>query len=74
MDKLFCDLPFVVTYLDDVLVHSSTIGKHKKHLKLVFDRIDVAGLTLHVVSATLVHINSNTLAMYSPLMVWNLTL
>ena len=47
MDKLFCDLPFVVTYLDDVLIHSSIIDKHKKHLKLVFDRIDAAGLILH---------------------------
>ena len=47
MDKLFYDLLFVVTYLDDVLIHSSTIDEHKKHLKLVFDRIDTAGLTLH---------------------------
>ena len=47
MDKLFCDLPFVVTYLDDVLIHSSIIDEHKKHLKLVFDRIDAAGLILH---------------------------
>ena len=47
MDILFRDLPFVVTYLDDVLIHSCSIDEHKKHLKLVFDRIDAAGLTLH---------------------------
>ena len=47
MDKLFHDLPFVATYLDDVLIHSSTIDEHRKHLKLVFDRIDTTGLTLH---------------------------
>ena len=47
MDKLFHDLPFVVTYLDDVLIHSCSIDEHKEHLKLVFDRIDAAGLTLH---------------------------
>ena len=47
MDKLFCDLPFVATYLDDVLIHSCSIDEHNQHLKLVFDRIDAAGLTLH---------------------------
>ena len=47
MDKLFRDLPFVVTYLDDVLIHSCSIDEHKEYLKLVFDRIDAAGLTLH---------------------------
>ena len=47
MDKLFCDLPFAITHLDDVLIHSCSIDKHKERLKLVFDRIDSAGLTLH---------------------------
>ena len=28
MDKLFCDMPFVTTYIDDVLIHSATEKLH----------------------------------------------
>ena len=47
MDTLFRDLSFVTTYLDDVLIHSCTTEEHKEHLKVIFNRIKSAGLTLH---------------------------
>ena len=46
MDKLFRDLPYVTTYIDDVLVHSSSEKLHAQHLKEVFHRLKKAGLTL----------------------------
>ena len=46
MVTTFRDLPFVTTYLDDVLIHSPTIQEHEQHLKIVFERFEAAGLTL----------------------------
>ena len=46
MDKVCRGLPFVTTYLDDVLIHSATIEQHKTHLRAVFQRLQQAGLTL----------------------------
>lgn len=46
MDKLFRDLPFVSSYIDDVLIHSSDVSSHRKHLQEVFRRLREAGLTL----------------------------
>ena len=46
MDKVFQGLPFVTTYLDDVLVHSSTVKDHEDHLRQAFQRLANAGLTL----------------------------
>ena len=46
MDSICRDLPFVTTYLDDVLIHSSTIQEHEQHLKTIFERFKSAGLTL----------------------------
>ena len=46
MDTILCDLPFITTYLDDVLIHSSSVEEHESHLKVVFDRLQSAGLTL----------------------------
>ena len=36
MDKLFHDMPFVTTYIDDVLIHSATEELHQQHLRAVF--------------------------------------
>ena len=46
MDKILRSLPFVSTYIDDVLIHSSTVQQHQKHLQAVFQRLKNAGLTL----------------------------
>ena len=46
MDKVCRGLPFVTTYLDDVLVHSTTEKEHEQHLREVFQRLSKAGLTL----------------------------
>ena len=46
MNNICGDLPFVTTYLDDLLIHSNTAQEHKKHLQILFDRISTAGLTL----------------------------
>ena len=46
MDSVFQGLPFVTTYIDDVLIHSSSEKQHKEHLESVFQRLTNAGLTL----------------------------
>ena len=46
MDKVCRGLPFTTTYLDDVLVHSATVEDHKEHLRVLFQRMSSAGLTL----------------------------
>ena len=46
MDKVLRGLPFVTIYLDDILVHSESPGRHKQHLQMVFERLTAAGLTL----------------------------
>ena len=37
MTRLFGEIPFVVTYIDDISILSDTAEEHKKHLKIVFD-------------------------------------
>lgn len=39
-------LPYVITYIDDILVHSIDEQTHVKHLAEVFRRLTAAGLTL----------------------------
>ena len=46
MNNICGDLPFVTTYLDDLLIHSKTTQEHKEHLEILFDRISTADLTL----------------------------
>ena len=46
MDKVMRGLPFVSTYIDDVLIHSTDDEMHTKHLNEVFMRLRKAGLTL----------------------------
>ena len=53
MNIICGDLPFITTYLDDLLIHSKTVQEHKEHLEILFDRISTAGLTLVVASAAL---------------------
>eukprot|EP00731_Ephydatia_muelleri_P038690 Em0863g2a len=46
MDKVLHGLPFVTSYIDDVLVHSPNMKCHLQHLQQVFERLANAGLTL----------------------------
>lgn len=46
MDSVFHGLPFVTTYIDDALIHSSSEMQHKEHLQIVFQHLLEAGLTL----------------------------
>ena len=46
MDKVLHGLSFVTSYIDDVLIHTSSMELHQSHLHLVFNRLAEAGLTL----------------------------
>ena len=46
MDTIFRGLPFVTTYIDDVLIHSSSKQEHLDHLLQALARLKQAGLTL----------------------------
>ena len=46
MKKIFRNLPFVTTYIDDILVHSANEEQHKYHLQQVFQKLEESGLTL----------------------------
>jgi len=45
MNSVCGDLPFVTTYLDDLLVHSATKEDHLQHLRTPFQKLSGAGLT-----------------------------
>lgn len=51
MDSIFGDLDFVLVYIDDLLVFSSDIPTHFKHLNLLYTRIYEAGLILSATKA-----------------------
>ena len=46
MNIIMRGLPFVSTYIDDVLIHSDSEEVHKGHLQEAFRRLKKAGLTL----------------------------
>ena len=48
MDKVLLDVPNCVTFIDDVLVHSSTRAEHPEHLETVLSRFAKAGLKLNL--------------------------
>lgn len=37
-----------ITYLDDVVVYSSSWADHVKHIKLLFERLEAAGLVVNL--------------------------
>ena len=41
MNQVFHDYldKFVVIYLDDIMVYSSSLEEHEKHLRLIFERL-----------------------------------
>jgi cleavage and polyadenylation specificity factor subunit 1 len=47
MEKIFGDLPFVVVYLDDLLVFSKSEEEHLEHLRIVFERLEKYDVTLN---------------------------
>ena len=49
MDKIFKGLPFVVIYLDDVIICSENEQQHMNHLRIVFDRIREYNLKLRLI-------------------------
>jgi hypothetical protein len=47
MDVLLADAKNLLTYIDDVLVHSRSQEEHLKHLSAAFDKIGAANLRLN---------------------------
>jgi hypothetical protein len=47
MDRLFRNLPFVFTYLDDHLIASRTLEEHMEHLSQFFQVLQENGLTIN---------------------------
>jgi transposase InsO family protein len=52
MDKLFRHLPFVFVYLDDILIASEDLTEHMRHLRLVFEVLQDAGLQINLAKCT----------------------
>jgi len=46
VDGIFRDLPFVVVYIDDILIFSNSIEEHKEHLEKVLSRLDSVNLKI----------------------------
>ena len=53
MNKIMRGLPFVTTYIDNVLVHSKIKEEHKNHLQAVFEHLNYAGIILRGLKCTL---------------------
>ncbi len=47
MDRVLAGLPFTYCYLDDLRVASPDLEAHKKHLRLVFERLRQYGLVIN---------------------------
>ena len=47
MDQVLRDLPFAYTYIDDVLVASSSPEEHKQHLRAVLERFSEHGIVIN---------------------------
>ena len=47
IDRLLVDLPYVLVYLDDILVVSTDRQSHAAHLRLVLERLKENGLLLN---------------------------
>lgn len=48
MRQLFSDFPFVINFIDDILVFSPNLDLHASHLEAVINRLTSANLTLNV--------------------------
>ena len=47
MDEVLSGLDFCDSYTDDILVHSSNAEEHKKHLRILFQRLSDYGLLVN---------------------------
>ena len=47
MDSILHDLPFVISYIDDILIFSEDSAQHDMHLKQVFERLLLHGLRVN---------------------------
>ena len=47
MDVTCRDLPFVFTYIDDLLVASENETEHVEHLRILFERLEHNGLVVN---------------------------
>lgn len=48
MDQVLCDVTdFAATYLDDIVIYSTTWEEHLKHLHAVLDHLHAAGPTVN---------------------------
>ena len=47
MGEVLKDLPFCRCYIDDIIIWSTTLEEHLRHLQVVFDRLRKAGLKVH---------------------------
>ena len=46
MNKVLKDLPFVIAYLDDIIIYNKTVKGHLNHLQQVFHKLHDAKLTM----------------------------
>ena len=49
MDASFKNIPFVFTYIDDLLVASENEAEHLEHLRILFERLEQNGLVVNPV-------------------------
>ena len=47
MDATFRNIPFVFTYIDDLLVASENEAEHLEHLRILFERLEQNGLVVN---------------------------
>lgn len=48
MHRIFGDLEFVVVFIDDICVASSSFEEHRQHMRIVFDRLRANGLVINL--------------------------
>lgn len=48
MRNVLADLDFTFVYIDDICIASTNVDEHKKHLRIVFERLRQFGLSINV--------------------------
>lgn len=47
MDEVLRDLDFCYTYIDDILIRSSSLEEHLRHLNILFERLKLYGVVIN---------------------------